>query len=102
MNHTEQGRFVNKASDQRFVPLRYMRKATKIIVGALKNGRPVEWIEIERLESIRGTESGVPASFVLEAAVRRKITLPARQGQVTARQSGVSDDVRQVSVFQDH
>lgn len=73
--------FVNKAHRNQLAPSRYIRKANFLIVEALGSGRPVPWSDLQALESIRGTESGISDAAILAGTTSRKIKLP---GTVTS------------------
>lgn len=70
--------FVNRCVELQFIPSRYMRNASKVIVRTLHANRAIVWEEVRALEDLRGTPSQVPADFVLAQTISRSIKLPER------------------------
>ena len=96
-----QVRFVNKSVENKFVPSRYMRRASKVIVHALHEGQPMPWGEVKALESLRGTESVLSADIVLGNIIERTIIrLPPRPASLLAGTSREAvNDGDQVSEY---
>ena len=83
---------MNRAVEEKFIPSRYMRRASKIVVQALHEKHTVPWDEVKELESLRGTESCVPADFVLARTIPRLIKLPRKP--IEASESMITQEHR--------